>query len=98
MDFRHSLTILAILNSRRIEPARTRVVWQVMQTPNVMPRNRGSRHHSDNAKRAFGVAPGKTYGPRSFAHSYRPFGQRERDRRLAQIQRGQLKAENGLVP
>lgn len=97
MDLRHSLTIANLLFSRRIEPARTRVVWQMLQTPNVAPRRAGSRHHSDNAKRAFGVLPGKTYGPRAFSEPYRPYGQRERDRRLAQIQRGQLKAENGLV-
>jgi hypothetical protein len=79
---------------------RFHVVWQVLQTPNVAPRRAGSRHHSDNAKRAYGVAPGKTYGRfafRAFSKHCRPYGQRESERRLAQIQRGQLKAENGLV-
>jgi len=68
--------------------SRSHVVWHIAPNQTRTP-PKGSRHHHLYAQKdAYGWLPGKLYAPN---------GDREVARRRRQIERGQLKAENGLV-
>lgn len=69
------------------ENYKSRVVWHL---PRTDPKTRRELLRSQGfTVRAHGIAYGKMYEPN---------GDRETARRRRQIGRGQLKAENGLVP
>jgi hypothetical protein len=82
------VSIAAIIShAARMGASRSNVLWQVPQLEEMPVFHRGRRHKVKTG-RAFGYNHGIIYGTN---------GEREMARRLRQIQRGQLKAENGLV-
>ena len=68
--------------------SKSHVVWHVPPEPPTMNPPHRKLDHRDAQKDAFGWLPGKLYQPN---------GNREVERRRRQLERRQLKAENGLV-
>jgi hypothetical protein len=72
-----------IAGAARAGITRSNVLWHVPQTDTV---------HTRTGRYKVGQAFGFNHG-----RHYQPHGKRECERRRRQIERGQLKAENGLV-